>query len=227
MQSHFRGAGFGDRDDLGTQPVGAQEIVGDGEPSAIIRHQQMITGGTPELGHYQASRVRSSLVGVFIASFRARRLPFRSRRSRSVRYLSYLRSLLDVRQSDKVLEVGFEHDAFHSSECGRSYSTRKLTTPVPVEGGVAGAAARHAQDQGRRHRQGPRQPQGQGPDRSARPPRGDNPVPLRNTRAGLEAVGVETEDAAPEGATPRDRGATSKPAHFVLRVGGVAAVHGE
>jgi hypothetical protein len=42
---------------------------------------------------------------VFIASSRAKRLPFRSRRSRSVRHLSYLRSLLDVKQSDKVLKV--------------------------------------------------------------------------------------------------------------------------
>ena len=40
-------------------------------------------------------------------------------------------------------------------------------------------------------------------------PRGDNPPPLRITRAGLQAIGVETEDDAPEGATPGDRGATS------------------
>ena len=31
-------------------------------------------------------------------------------------------------------------------------------------------------------------------------PRGDDPPPLRITRAGLEAIGVETEDDAPEGA---------------------------
>ena len=40
-------------------------------------------------------------------------------------------------------------------------------------------------------------------------PRGDDPPPLRITRAGLEAIGVETEDDAPEGATPPDTGATS------------------
>ena len=48
-------------------------------------------------------------------------------------------------------------------------------------------------------------------------PRGDDPPPLRITRAGLEAIGVETEDDAPEGATPADTGATSADA-------GVAAV---
>ena len=40
-------------------------------------------------------------------------------------------------------------------------------------------------------------------------PRGNDPPPLRITRAGLEAIGVETEDYAPEGATPPDTGATS------------------
>jgi hypothetical protein len=40
-------------------------------------------------------------------------------------------------------------------------------------------------------------------------PRGDNPPPLRITRAGLQAIGVETEDDASEGATPADTGATS------------------
>ena len=40
-------------------------------------------------------------------------------------------------------------------------------------------------------------------------PRGDDPPPLRITRAGLEAIGVETEDDAPKGATPPDTGATS------------------
>jgi Protein of unknown function (DUF3489) len=40
-------------------------------------------------------------------------------------------------------------------------------------------------------------------------PRGDDPPPLRITRAGLEAIGVETEEDAPEGATPADTGATS------------------
>jgi Protein of unknown function (DUF3489) len=37
-------------------------------------------------------------------------------------------------------------------------------------------------------------------------PRGDDPPPLRITRAGLEAIGVETEDDAPEGAPPADTG---------------------
>ncbi|MGH6898660.1 MAG: DUF3489 domain-containing protein [Geminicoccaceae bacterium] len=40
-------------------------------------------------------------------------------------------------------------------------------------------------------------------------PRGDDPPPLRITRAGLRAIGVETEDEAPERATPADTGATS------------------
>jgi Protein of unknown function (DUF3489) len=50
-------------------------------------------------------------------------------------------------------------------------------------------------------------------------PLGDDPPPLRITRAGLQAIGVETEDAAPEGATPADTGATSGEA-------GVQAVEG-
>jgi hypothetical protein len=40
-------------------------------------------------------------------------------------------------------------------------------------------------------------------------PRGDDPPPLRTTRAGLQAIGVESEDDASEGATPADTGATS------------------
>jgi hypothetical protein len=40
-------------------------------------------------------------------------------------------------------------------------------------------------------------------------PRGDDPPPLRISRAGLEAIGVETEDDASEGAKPADTGATS------------------
>jgi len=40
-------------------------------------------------------------------------------------------------------------------------------------------------------------------------PRGDDPPPLRITRAGLHALGVETEDDASEGATPADMGAPS------------------
>ncbi len=39
-------------------------------------------------------------------------------------------------------------------------------------------------------------------------PRGDDPPPLRITRAGLEAIGDETEDDAPEGAAAADTGAT-------------------
>jgi hypothetical protein len=53
------------------------------------------------------------------------------------------------------------------------------------------------------------------------PPRGDNPPPLRITRAGLEAIGVETEDDASEGATPADTGATSADAG--VQASGVAA----
>ena len=37
-------------------------------------------------------------------------------------------------------------------------------------------------------------------------PRGDDPPPLRITRAGLQAIGVETEDDAPEGAAPGNTG---------------------
>jgi hypothetical protein len=40
-------------------------------------------------------------------------------------------------------------------------------------------------------------------------PHGDDPPPLRITRAGLQAIGVETEDDASEGATPADTGTTS------------------
>jgi Protein of unknown function (DUF3489) len=40
-------------------------------------------------------------------------------------------------------------------------------------------------------------------------PRGDDPPPLRITRAGLAAIGVETEEDAPAGATPADTGPTS------------------
>ena len=39
-------------------------------------------------------------------------------------------------------------------------------------------------------------------------PRRDNPPPLRITRAGLQAIGVETEDDASEGTTLADTGAT-------------------
>jgi Protein of unknown function (DUF3489) len=39
-------------------------------------------------------------------------------------------------------------------------------------------------------------------------PRGDDPPPLRITRAGLEAIGVETEDDVPAGPTTADTGAT-------------------
>jgi hypothetical protein len=52
-------------------------------------------------------------------------------------------------------------------------------------------------------------------------PRGDDPPPLRITRAGLEAIGVETEDKGETdaGATEADRGTTSAEA-------GVQAVEG-
>jgi hypothetical protein len=40
-------------------------------------------------------------------------------------------------------------------------------------------------------------------------PRGDDPPPLRITQAGLQAIGVETEDDAPDGAAPGDTCATS------------------
>jgi hypothetical protein len=40
-------------------------------------------------------------------------------------------------------------------------------------------------------------------------PRGDDPPPLRITRAGLQAIGVEPEEDASEGAAPGDTGATS------------------
>jgi hypothetical protein len=49
-------------------------------------------------------------------------------------------------------------------------------------------------------------------------PRGDDPPPLRITRAGLEAIGIETEDDAAERATPADTGATSADA-------GAQAIH--
>jgi hypothetical protein len=39
--------------------------------------------------------------------------------------------------------------------------------------------------------------------------RGDDPAPLRITRAGLEAIGVETDDA-PEGATPAKKNKPAK-----------------
>jgi hypothetical protein len=42
--------------------------------------------------------------------------------------------------------------------------------------------------------------------------RGDDPPPLRITRAGLHAIGVETEDDAPEGAAPAKRQAKVKAA---------------
>jgi Protein of unknown function (DUF3489) len=40
-------------------------------------------------------------------------------------------------------------------------------------------------------------------------PRGDDPPPLSITRAGLQAIGIETEDDAPEGAPPADTGPMS------------------
>jgi hypothetical protein len=44
-------------------------------------------------------------------------------------------------------------------------------------------------------------------------PRGDDPPPLRITRAGLEAIGIETEDDASEGATPARSKAKAKGAN--------------
>jgi hypothetical protein len=46
-------------------------------------------------------------------------------------------------------------------------------------------------------------------------PRGDDPPPLRITPAGVQAIGVETEDDTPEAATPGDTGA--KPADSGVR----------
>jgi hypothetical protein len=40
-------------------------------------------------------------------------------------------------------------------------------------------------------------------------PRGDDPPPLRITRAGLQAIGIETEDEVPAAATPTDTRATT------------------
>jgi hypothetical protein len=40
-------------------------------------------------------------------------------------------------------------------------------------------------------------------------PRGDDPPPLRITRAGMEAIGVETADDTAEGASPANTGATA------------------
>jgi Protein of unknown function (DUF3489) len=40
-------------------------------------------------------------------------------------------------------------------------------------------------------------------------PRGDDPPPLSITRAGLQAIGIESEDDSSEGARPADTGATS------------------
>jgi hypothetical protein len=40
--------------------------------------------------------------------------------------------------------------------------------------------------------------------------RGDDPPPLRITGAGLQAIGIEAEDDAPEGATPAKTGSAAK-----------------
>jgi hypothetical protein len=55
-------------------------------------------------------------------------------------------------------------------------------------------------------------------------PRGDDPPPLRITRAGLEALGVETQDDASEGATPADTGATSADTGATSAEAGVQAI---
>jgi Protein of unknown function (DUF3489) len=54
-------------------------------------------------------------------------------------------------------------------------------------------------------------------------PRGDDPPPLRITPAGLQAIGIEIEDAAPEGATPADTGATTSDAGTQAAEAGRAA----
>ncbi len=54
-------------------------------------------------------------------------------------------------------------------------------------------------------------------------PRGDDPPPLRITRAGLKVIGVETEDEAQEGATPTDTGATTADAAAPATESGRAA----
>jgi hypothetical protein len=54
-------------------------------------------------------------------------------------------------------------------------------------------------------------------------PRGDDPPPLRITRAGLQAIGVETEEDAPEDATPADTGATTADAGTQATEAGRAA----
>jgi hypothetical protein len=54
-------------------------------------------------------------------------------------------------------------------------------------------------------------------------PRGDNPPPLRITRAGLRAIGIETEDDAQDGATLADTGATSADAGAQATEAGRAA----
>jgi hypothetical protein len=53
--------------------------------------------------------------------------------------------------------------------------------------------------------------------------RGDNPPPLRITRAGLQAIGIEIEDGAPEGARPADTGATTAGAEAPAAEAGRAA----
>jgi hypothetical protein len=57
-------------------------------------------------------------------------------------------------------------------------------------------------------------------------PRGDNPPPLRITRTGLEAIGVETEDDAPEGATLALTGATPGDTGATPADSGVQAIEG-
>jgi hypothetical protein len=55
-------------------------------------------------------------------------------------------------------------------------------------------------------------------------PRGDDPPPLRITRAGLQAIGVETEDDAPEGAMSADTGPTPTDTGGMSADAGVQAI---
>jgi hypothetical protein len=58
-------------------------------------------------------------------------------------------------------------------------------------------------------------------------PRGDDAPPLRITRAGLEAIGVETEDDASEGANAADTGATPAESPTTAPEGAAAPAKGK
>jgi hypothetical protein len=70
-----------------------------------------------------------------------------------------------------------------------------LPATLKIKGGAVDKVLRSLKSKGLIDRQGT--------------PRGDDPPPLCITRAGLQAIGVETEDDAPDGAPPVDTGATS------------------